>query len=78
MIGRGSVDFDRARAAIMAWKPFDIGWVDVFPKQAPIEVGTVVAVLIRHFGFWSLNGARVLCTRSEVASMRGSVSPTER
>ena len=62
VIGRGSVDFDRARAAIMAWKPFDIGWVDVFPKQAPIEVGTVVAVLIRHFGFWSLNGARVLYT----------------
>ena len=62
VIGHGRADFDRARAAIKAWKPFDIGWVDLFPKQAPIEVGTVVAVLIRHFGFWSLNGARVLYT----------------
>jgi uncharacterized protein (UPF0548 family) len=59
-IGRGPGDFDRARVALMAWKPFDIGWVETFPKDARVEVGTVVAVLIRHFGFWSLNGARVV------------------
>jgi uncharacterized protein (UPF0548 family) len=59
-IGRGQADFERARAALAAWKQFEIGWVEVFPRQAPIEVGTVVAVLIRHLGFWSLNGARVL------------------
>jgi uncharacterized protein (UPF0548 family) len=60
MIGRGIVDFERARAALMAWKPFDIGWVEAFPQGAPVAVGTVVAVLIRHVGFWSLNGCRVL------------------
>jgi uncharacterized protein (UPF0548 family) len=59
-IGRGRTDFDRARAALMAWKQFDIGWVETFPHYAPVEVGTVVAVLIRHLGFWSLNGCRVL------------------
>jgi uncharacterized protein (UPF0548 family) len=59
-IGRGAADFERARAALMAWKHFDIGWVEAFPPHAPIEVGTVVAVLIRHLGFWSLNGCRVL------------------
>ena len=60
VIGRGQADFERARAALLAWKQFDIGWVETFPRQAPIAVGTVIAVLIRHLGFWSLNGCRVL------------------
>jgi len=59
-IGRGETDFVRAREALIAWKQFDIGWVETFPRQAPVAVGTVVAVLIRHLGFWSLNGCRVL------------------
>ena len=59
-IGRGQADFERARAALLAWKQFDIGWVQTFPRHAPVAVGTVVAVLIRHLGFWSLNGCRVL------------------
>ena len=59
-VGRGKTDFARARAALMAWKQFDIGWVETFPRHAPVAVGTVVAVLIRHLGFWSLNGCRVV------------------
>jgi uncharacterized protein (UPF0548 family) len=59
-VGRGGADFERARAALIAWKQFDIGWVETFPRHAPVTAGTVVAVLIRHFGFWSLNGCRVL------------------
>jgi uncharacterized protein (UPF0548 family) len=59
-IGHGHDDFVRARAALSAWTHFDIGWVELFPRHAPLETGTVVAVLIRHFGLWSLNGARVL------------------
>jgi uncharacterized protein (UPF0548 family) len=60
MIGSGKSDLSRAREALMAWKQFDIGWVATFPAHAPVAVGTVVAVLIRHLGFWSLNGCRVL------------------
>jgi uncharacterized protein (UPF0548 family) len=59
-IGHGTADFERARLALQTWKHFDIGWVEAFPSQPSLEPGTVVAVLIRHFGFWSLNGARVL------------------
>ena len=59
-IGQGRADFERARTALLAWRQFDIGWVEAFPPRAPVEVGTVVAVLIRHLGFWSLNGCRVL------------------
>jgi uncharacterized protein (UPF0548 family) len=59
-IGSGQQDFERARAALLDWRQFDTGWVQTFPPHAPVEPGTIVAVLIRHFGFWSLNGARVL------------------
>lgn len=59
-IGRGRADFERARAALMAWKQFEIGWVETYPRHAPVAAGSVVAVLIRHLGFWSLNGCRVL------------------
>ncbi len=59
-IGRGEEDFERARAALAGWRHFDIGWVEAFPTHASVDTGTDVAVLIRHLGFWSLNGARVL------------------
>jgi uncharacterized protein (UPF0548 family) len=59
-IGRGDEAFVRARAALAQWKQFDIGWVELFPRNAPVVEGTVVAVLIRHLGFWSLNGCRVV------------------
>jgi uncharacterized protein (UPF0548 family) len=62
VIGRGEDDYARARAALIAWTQFAIGWVDAYPAHAPIVAGTNVAVLIRHLGFWSLNGARVLYT----------------
>jgi uncharacterized protein (UPF0548 family) len=61
-IGHGDADFERARAALLDWCHFDLGWVDIFPRRAPVAAGTAVAVLIRHLGFWSLNGCRVLYT----------------
>jgi len=60
VIGKGRADFERATAALVAWKQFDVGWAELFPKHAPIEPGTVVALLIRHLGFWSLNGCRIV------------------
>jgi uncharacterized protein (UPF0548 family) len=59
-IGHGQADFERARAALATWQHFDIGWVRAVPAAPAPEPGTVVAVVIRHFGFWSLNGARVV------------------
>jgi len=59
-VGCGYTDFERAKAALMGWRQFNVGWVETFPRHAPLAVGTVVAVLMRHFGFWSLNGCRVV------------------
>jgi len=60
VVGHGEADFERARRALSSWQQFSIGWVEAFPARPSIAAGTDVAVLIRHFGFWSLNGARVL------------------
>jgi uncharacterized protein (UPF0548 family) len=62
IIGRGRDAFDRASALIKSWQHFDFGWVEVFPPRAPLQPGTVVAVLVRHLGFWSLNGCRIVYT----------------
>lgn len=60
VIGKGRADFERARAALEAWKQFDVGWAELFPANAAVETGTVVMPLFRHLGFWSLNGCRVV------------------
>jgi uncharacterized protein (UPF0548 family) len=60
VIGSGDAAFARARTALAAWAHFQLGWVELFPPRAPIAPGSVVAVLIRHLGVWSLNGCRVV------------------
>ena len=60
VIGHGKADFEQARATLVGWKQFEVGWAELFPKLAPIEPGTVVVLLVRHLGFWSLNGCRVV------------------
>jgi uncharacterized protein (UPF0548 family) len=60
VVGRGEAAFGRARVALAAWRHFDLGWVELFPPGTPVQQGAVVASLIRHLGFWSLNGCRVV------------------
>jgi uncharacterized protein (UPF0548 family) len=60
VIGHGQQAFERAKLALAEWRHFDFGWVELFPRGAPIEPGSVVAVLVHHLGFWSLNGCRVV------------------
>lgn len=60
VVGNGTADFERAKRELRSWTHFALGWVELFPRDAPIAAGTDVAVLIRHLGFWSLNGCRVL------------------
>ena len=46
--------------ALAEWRHFDFGWVELFPRSAAIEPGSVVAILVHHLGFWSMNGCRVV------------------
>ncbi|HVS82046.1 MAG TPA: DUF1990 domain-containing protein [Pyrinomonadaceae bacterium] len=62
VVAHGRQDFERAKLALAQWRHFDLGWVELFPPGAAIEPGSVVAILVRHLGFWSLNGCRVVYT----------------
>jgi uncharacterized protein (UPF0548 family) len=59
-LGEGPEAYRRAKEALGAWRQFDLGWVRLLPPDTPIEVGTTVGVLARHYGFWSLNSARIV------------------
>lgn len=59
-LGKGEATFALAKLALLEWKQFDLGWVELFPRDAPVETDTNVAVLVHHLGCWSLNGCRVV------------------
>jgi len=59
-LGTGRDCFVRAVEAVRSWKMFDLTWTKIFWENTPIETGETVAILINHFGFWSLNAARIV------------------
>ncbi len=60
ILGVGGPAFDKAKAAIRSWKMFGFDWVDLCWPDTPIEEDRTVAILIKHFGFYSLNAARIV------------------
>lgn len=60
VLGSGAQTFERSKQALTEWRHFELGWVELVPRGALIEPGSVVAVLVNHLGFWSLNGCRVV------------------
>jgi uncharacterized protein (UPF0548 family) len=64
-LGSGEVTWRRAVEAIQGWQMFNMPWVRLYWPTAPIHSGTDVAVLVRHFGFYSLNACRVVYVVSE-------------
>ncbi len=59
-LGSGPQVFERAVQALQAWRMFPSGWTEIVPENAPQEKGACVALLIRAFGVWWLNAARVV------------------
>jgi uncharacterized protein (UPF0548 family) len=59
-LGRGEGTWQRATEAIREWQMFNMPWVRLYSPPPPIEVSATVAVLVRHFGFYSLNAARIV------------------
>lgn len=65
LIGHGDTDFERAKQAVTEWKMFDFAWVELCWPGTPIQKDQNVAILINHFGFHSLNAARIVYTIDE-------------
>lgn len=64
-LGGGAAVWKKAVNAIRTWQMFDLGWTELFPPDAAITAGTNVAALVRHLGFYSLNGSRIVYTIDE-------------
>lgn len=58
-LGEGAEVFRAAVAAVKRWEMFNIGWLRLCWPDAPIEIGTTVAVLADLRCFWSLNACRI-------------------
>jgi uncharacterized protein (UPF0548 family) len=59
-LGQGETAWRRAQDALLKWKMFDLGWVELTASEPSVVRDLNVAVLVHHLGFWSLNGARVV------------------
>ncbi|HZH30024.1 MAG TPA: DUF1990 domain-containing protein [Pyrinomonadaceae bacterium] len=68
-LGAGEATFAQAVAAIRSWRMFDVAWCRIYPPAAPLEVGTTVAIVINHFGFWSLNACRIVYLLEEAGDV---------
>lgn len=61
-LGRGRERFERARAALIAWRHFEIPWVELHGASMPAHTGQAVATLVSVAGLWFLNPCRVVYT----------------
>lgn len=66
-LGSGAATFASARDALRHWQALATGWTEVYPRDAEVRAGQTVAVLGRHFPFWSLNATRVVYVLDEEA-----------
>ncbi len=65
-LGYGDEVFARARAALMRWEMFRVGWAELLWPDASIARGTTVGVLVHLPGVWSLCAARIVYTVEEL------------
>ena len=68
-IGEGPEAYLRAVEALRGWRQFDLGWVRLLPSGTLLEEGVTVGVLARHYGFWSLNPARIVYLVEETGNV---------
>lgn len=59
-LGEGEPVFQAAKAALRRWRQFDLGWLEAWPPETPIQTGEVVAVVARAIGLWWLNACKIV------------------
>ena len=68
-LGEGEAVFRSATAALRRWEQFNLGWVEAWPSDTPIQSGEVVAVMGRAIGVWWLNACRVVYVVDEAGTI---------
>lgn len=62
VIGSGEKDYAKAKKQLNEFRMLDLDWIKVVAKPSGIVEGALVATLIRQFGIYSLNVARIVYT----------------
>jgi len=70
-LGHGPEIFTKAVDAVRSWKMFEMSWIKVVPDAAAIAEGSCVAIVVHHFGFWSLNASRIVYVVDESSKRFG-------
>jgi uncharacterized protein (UPF0548 family) len=69
-LGAGEPVFQAARAALLRWRQFDLGWVEACAPETPIQSGAVVAIVACTLGLWWLNACRIVYVVDESRPIR--------
>jgi uncharacterized protein (UPF0548 family) len=59
-LGMGLELYEQARQALLAWRCFDMRWLQLFGAVRPVTANQVVATLVQAAGLWTLNPCRVV------------------
>lgn len=68
-LGKGQAVYSCAVTTLYNWRMFETDLTEIHPPRASVEVGNNVAVLARHFRFWSLNACRIVYLLEEKADI---------
>jgi uncharacterized protein (UPF0548 family) len=60
LLGYGAAVFERAKAALGAWRMFELEWVELLHRDALITPGQTVLILAQTCGIYSLSASRIL------------------
>lgn len=69
-LGEGEPVFQAAKAALARWRQFDLGWLEAWPPETPVQTGAVVAIVARAIGLWSLNACKIVYVVDESGPIR--------
>jgi uncharacterized protein (UPF0548 family) len=64
-LGESEATFVAAKAALLCWEHFQLGWVEGPLPETPIKQGAVLAILARVGGFWWANACRIVYVLDE-------------
>jgi uncharacterized protein (UPF0548 family) len=59
-LGKGEPTFHAAKAALQRWRQLDLGWLEAWSSETPIQPGEVIAIVARAIGFWWLNACKIV------------------
>lgn len=66
-LGSGDECFDRAVAALRAWRLFELPWIHLVPARPILAPGMQMHVCARTFGLWSRNATRIVWVADDTA-----------